>query len=103
MTDRLHLRASVVACSWGSRSARVRSKPSHPPAPATAEGRGAACGERLVSGTARLHRPPELSGTLVGLMKSLDQGAQAPATVAVRGDTFSFAIAAEHITYAARV
>ena len=39
-------------------------------------------------------------GTLVGLMKSLDQGAQTPATVAVRGDTFSFAIANEHITYA---
>ena len=39
------------------------------------------------------------SGTLVGLMKSLDQGAQAPATVAVRADTFSFAIEREHITY----
>src|SRR4051812_17539565 len=39
------------------------------------------------------------TGALVGLMKSLDQHAQASATVAVRGDTFSFAIAAEHITY----
>jgi uncharacterized protein len=39
------------------------------------------------------------AGSLVGLMKSLDQRAQSPATVAVRGDTLSFAIAAEHITY----
>jgi len=39
------------------------------------------------------------TGALVGLMKSLDQGAQVPATIAVRGDTFSFAIEREHITY----
>jgi hypothetical protein len=40
------------------------------------------------------------SGMFAGLMRSLDQGAQAPATISVRGDTFSFTIAAEHITYA---
>jgi pimeloyl-ACP methyl ester carboxylesterase len=40
------------------------------------------------------------SGNLVGLMRSLDQGAKAPATVAAAGDTLSFAIPAEHITYA---
>lgn len=39
------------------------------------------------------------TGALVGLMKSLDQGAQAPATVAVHGDTLSFQIASEHVTY----
>ena len=41
------------------------------------------------------------SGMFAGLMRSLDQGAQAPATISVRGDTFSFTSAAEHITYAA--
>ena len=39
------------------------------------------------------------AGTLVGVMKSLDQGGQAPATIGVRGDTFSFAIAPEHVMY----
>ena len=39
------------------------------------------------------------SGALVGLMKSLDQGTQAPATVAVHGDTVNFAIGGDRVTY----
>jgi uncharacterized protein len=80
--------------------------------PAAAHARQAAGAERaigtwqavLVAGTARIRLTfvvgRDVTGGLRGTMRSPDQGdVEAPAIVAVRGDTLSFTIAASHITY----
>src|SRR4051812_43005221 len=100
---RLTARAALVGAALAS-TAPLLARAQQPANPSGApEGMLGAWQGLLASGAFRQRLgfivSRDSTGALVGLMKSLDQGAQAPASVAVRGDTFSFTIATEHITY----
>ncbi|HKV51044.1 MAG TPA: alpha/beta hydrolase [Gemmatimonadaceae bacterium] len=103
MAVRLH----ALACASAGLIAASLAAPAQQPAP-TADAAAAtrmlgAWQGVLASGAFRARLgfvvSRDSAGALVGLMKSIDQGVDVPATVAVRGDTFSFAIAPEHIAY----
>lgn len=103
MSYRLHLLACAGTCVLAfplAAPAQQAAAPSH----GDASDRALGAWQGVLSNGAFRERlgvivSRDSSGALVGVMKSLDQGVEVPASVAVRGDTFSFAIASDHITY----